>query len=154
METSKNNFAKYTLIALSIVLFVLCVWGPFYYEAKIINEDGSIGKNYSFTEFVEKHNKMAIAINQPDEKIPGIVSFIMYGLPLICLVMSAIAAFKPSFWPRLVAWICRIAAIIIGFWLLHMALGGLSAWLYLDALIAAVIAIVAGSFVFQRRVKA
>lgn len=152
METSKNNFAKYTLIALSIALFVLCIWGPFYHEAKmiVIDEDGaSVGKTFSFTEFVEYNNKMA---QDPDDKVPGIVSIIMYGLPLICLITSAIAAFKPSFCPRLIAWTCRIAAILIALWLLYMAATVASAWLYLDALIAAAIAV--GSFIFHRHVKA
>ncbi len=152
METLKK-YSKQIIVALSALLFILCIWGPFYHsDIRGIDEDGKEfeGKNYSFSEFVEYNNTMAKYVKSAEET-PGFVVFMMYALPLLCVAASAAAAFMPTFQPKAVIWTCRIAAIAVALWLLILIItteGSLHAMIYFDILIAAAIA--AGSFKFHK----
>lgn len=157
MDTLKK-YSRLIILALSVLLFILCIWGPFMHDPYVfgIDENGEEfeGKTYSFSEYVEYSNTKAKYVASA-KGVPGMFVFLMYAVPLICVAASAVAAFKPTFYPKATSWVCRIAAIIIALYLLYVVVlshGIGHGMLYFDALIAILIA--AGSFIYHKQATA
>lgn len=130
METLKKN-ANILIVALAALLFILGIWGP------II---GAHGISLSFYD-----------ITGP---MPTTYKLLIYGIPLTILGTAAIRAFKQTFYPQVMAWICRIAAISIPAWFLYAMIDGngdttgIHFMVYFDVLLAIAIAVL--SFIFHK----
>ncbi len=137
METLKKN-ANILIVAMAALLFILGIWGPVM---------GDSSTSLSFYDIIAISKKF-------HHPIPSTYVLLIFGTPLTILGAAAIRAFKQSFYPQVMAWICRIAAISIPAWFLYAIIvsegdvEGIHFMLYVDILLAIAIAVL--SFIFHK----
>ncbi|MBP3455849.1 MAG: hypothetical protein J6K38_06240 [Alistipes sp.] len=142
MET-KNKNVNILIVALAALLFILGIWGPIAqinYTAYFM----SVNKTVSIAEMVD--------FGDINWSFGDIISlFLIFGVPAIIIIAAAIRAFKQAFYPQVIAWICRIAAIAVAgvlIWFSIEASGNAHIMLYVDILLAIAIAVL--SFIFHK----
>lgn len=142
METLKKN-ANILIVALAALLFILGIWGPIAqinYTAYFM----SVNKTISFAEMLD--------LGDIGTSFMDIIAVLLtFVAPAIIIVAAVIRAFKQTFHPTVIAWICRIAAIAVAGWLIWFSIeasGNAHIMLYVDILLAIAIAVL--SFIFHK----
>lgn len=142
METLKKN-ANILIVALAALLFILGIWGPIA-QINYTSYFMSINQTVSFAEMLD--------LGDIGSSFMDIISVLLtFVAPAIIIVAAVIRAFKQTFHPTVMAWICRIAAIAVAGWLIYFsteASGNAHIMLYVDILLAIAIAVL--SFIFHK----